>query len=130
MLIAKNHNGRRVKCTFPREQVHAQGRIIKARQLRDGFLRLYWACGCSHDGTYKQVKEMLSMPQKCDEHRDRPQVSCETCYPDSELQAGLERMQAIQMPTSRSETRKKPKRLDDPSTKPKKRSWKDELFGE
>src|SRR5204863_9503488 len=119
-----------VKATEEWEQSHIRGRIKKARVLRDGFLRLYWTCGCSHDGSYRQVKELLSMPQFCSEHKDRPQVSCEICYPDAELQAGLERMQAVQMPTSRGESSKKPKRLDDPvNAKPKRRTWKDDLFG-
>lgn len=69
------------------------------------------------------------MPQSCEEHKDRPQVSCEVCYPDDELKAGLARMQAVRVPSAPtgSAPRKKPKRLDDlPS---KKKSWRDDMFG-
>lgn len=70
------------------------------------------------------------MPQPCPEHKEQAQISCETCFPDSELQLGIERMQAVKFPSARPESRKKQKRLDDPSAAPKKRkSWKDDLFG-
>lgn len=70
------------------------------------------------------------MPQPCDQH-SKPQISCEVCYPDSELQAGLERMQSVKIPSTPipGSPRKKPKRLDDPSTPKKKRSWRDEMMG-
>jgi len=67
------------------------------------------------------------MPQSCPEHGAHPQISCEVCYPDSELQMNLERMQSVKLPTSRAgEGKKKPKRLDD--TPKKRRTWRDELF--
>lgn len=69
------------------------------------------------------------MPQPCNDHPSQPQLSCETCFPDHELQSNLERMQAVKLPTSRvAEGKNKPKRLD--STPRKKRTWRDDMFGE
>lgn len=70
------------------------------------------------------------MPQPCDKHQTRPEVSCPICFPDEELRIGIQRLQAVSPPSA--PTRKKPKRLDAPKdpNKTKRASWKDELFGD
>lgn len=101
------------------------------RRFTDTQYHIIYACGCVNLATYEQLKELF-MPQSCPAHLDRPQVSCEVCYPDSELRTGIERMQSMKVPSapSSSSPRKKPRRTDDPTNGPAKRkSWKDELFG-
>jgi len=72
------------------------------------------------------------MPQPCENHKARPEVSCHTCFPDEELQHAIARLQSASPPSA--PTRKKPRRLDDPEKKaggkPKKTTWRDQLFGE
>lgn len=48
---------------------------------------------------------------------------------DEELQSAIELLQATRIPNGPSQTSKRrPRRLDDPTTAPKRRSWKDDFF--
>jgi hypothetical protein len=62
----------------------------------------------------------------CNQHLNKPQISCPECFSDADLQAAIDKLQATKIPSGPSGTKKKPRRLDDPA-KPKKPSWKDSL---
>lgn len=69
------------------------------------------------------------MPNPCDEHGSKPQISCEVCFPNELLESNIRRLQETKIPSAPmgSAPRKKPRRLDDAPDKPRKETWRDKL---
>lgn len=62
-----------------------------------------------------------------DEHIIR-QINCRQCFTNEELEAEVQALQAVKLPSAPGE-RSKPKRAD-ATAKPKKKSWLDDLIGD